>query len=328
MKARSFFQGKEVRDALSYLRLLHNFADDTALDRIVNVPPRRIGTATWSVVKEDAAHRGERLWQALERAIGAADVVGGEPALHEAAEGVPQTAPRLSRAATSALSAFHSLAVRYASIVADDKAVMEMESCADPLRGATNRSFEDGDSESPLVLAGSELLARRARFRRSLWRRAAHADDSGETGGEEDGGRLDMAAGGREDGKLLHVGEGWGAAALDGGDGVGGLDGWTFEDSNATPGAEAFEKGGLARLLMDIMKEVDYEGFTRRKDDGTGRSRWAKVGELASMAAPYRVGELGLFLDQVRPHARGSRDKPSPGRVEGLGWKRPRPCQV
>ena len=45
LQARSFFQRKEIRDALSYLRLLvHD--DALGLERVINVPPRKIGATT------------------------------------------------------------------------------------------------------------------------------------------------------------------------------------------------------------------------------------------------------------------------------------------
>ena len=49
-----FYQRKEIKDALAYLRLTHNPADNLSLTRIINVPPRSIGEktistlATWS----------------------------------------------------------------------------------------------------------------------------------------------------------------------------------------------------------------------------------------------------------------------------------------
>src|SRR5579884_215652 len=41
-----FYERQEIRDALAYLRLVHQPADDLAFERIVNTPRRGIGTAT------------------------------------------------------------------------------------------------------------------------------------------------------------------------------------------------------------------------------------------------------------------------------------------
>jgi DNA helicase-2/ATP-dependent DNA helicase PcrA len=41
-----FYQRREIKDALAYLRLVHNPADNVSLGRIINVPPRAIGEKT------------------------------------------------------------------------------------------------------------------------------------------------------------------------------------------------------------------------------------------------------------------------------------------
>ena len=44
--SRKFYDRKEIRDVLAYLRLLYNPADQVALERIINVPTRKIGAKT------------------------------------------------------------------------------------------------------------------------------------------------------------------------------------------------------------------------------------------------------------------------------------------
>ena len=50
----SFYQRKEIKDAIAYFRLSANSSDDEALERIVNVPKRGIGATTVSRVREAA----------------------------------------------------------------------------------------------------------------------------------------------------------------------------------------------------------------------------------------------------------------------------------
>jgi DNA helicase-2/ATP-dependent DNA helicase PcrA len=44
--AQRFYGRREVKDIISFLRLVHNPADEASLDRIINVPPRGIGDKT------------------------------------------------------------------------------------------------------------------------------------------------------------------------------------------------------------------------------------------------------------------------------------------
>jgi DNA helicase II / ATP-dependent DNA helicase PcrA len=58
---RKFYERREVRDLLAYLRVLVNPADDAAFLRVVNVPPRGVGTKTQAELRADAAKVGQPL---------------------------------------------------------------------------------------------------------------------------------------------------------------------------------------------------------------------------------------------------------------------------
>ncbi len=59
-----FFERAEIKDALGYLRLLHNKNDTAAFERIVNMPTRGIGQKTLNDVRDYARDQGKSLWQA------------------------------------------------------------------------------------------------------------------------------------------------------------------------------------------------------------------------------------------------------------------------
>jgi len=60
-----FYARREVKDLLAYLRLLANPADDEALRRIINTPPRGLGAATLEQIEAYAQQRGVPLWAVL-----------------------------------------------------------------------------------------------------------------------------------------------------------------------------------------------------------------------------------------------------------------------
>ena len=59
-----FFERAEIRDALTYLRLLTNRDDDAAFERAVNTPTRGIGDRTLDEVRRLARANALSLWQA------------------------------------------------------------------------------------------------------------------------------------------------------------------------------------------------------------------------------------------------------------------------
>jgi DNA helicase-2/ATP-dependent DNA helicase PcrA len=64
-----FYERQEIRDALAYLRLVRQPADDLAFERIVNVPRRGIGTATLQLLHQAARALGLPLVEAARHLI-------------------------------------------------------------------------------------------------------------------------------------------------------------------------------------------------------------------------------------------------------------------
>jgi DNA helicase-2/ATP-dependent DNA helicase PcrA len=64
----SFFQRKEIKDILSYLRVIANSDDDVNLLRIINTPRRGIGKTAVTALTELARKNRSSLWDAMERA--------------------------------------------------------------------------------------------------------------------------------------------------------------------------------------------------------------------------------------------------------------------
>ena len=71
-----FFERAEVRDALGYLRLVHNPMDDAAFERVVNVPARGIGERTVAGLREAARAQDLSLWDATRRQLAAGQLTG------------------------------------------------------------------------------------------------------------------------------------------------------------------------------------------------------------------------------------------------------------
>lgn len=71
-----FYQRKEIKDILAYLRVIANPDDSLSLLRIINVPRRGIGEATLARLEAAAASEGESLYRVLERV----DTIPGIPA--------------------------------------------------------------------------------------------------------------------------------------------------------------------------------------------------------------------------------------------------------
>ncbi|HEY3394604.1 MAG TPA: UvrD-helicase domain-containing protein [Lacipirellulaceae bacterium] len=65
----SFFDRKEIRDLISYLKTIDNPHDEPALLRIINFPPRGIGNTAQKRLVEEAISRGAHVWDVLPDAL-------------------------------------------------------------------------------------------------------------------------------------------------------------------------------------------------------------------------------------------------------------------
>jgi DNA helicase-2/ATP-dependent DNA helicase PcrA len=70
-----FFERKEVKDVLAYMKLALNRSDEISLRRIINYPTRGIGETSVERLGQHALAKGWTLWQTIERI----DSLGGIP---------------------------------------------------------------------------------------------------------------------------------------------------------------------------------------------------------------------------------------------------------
>jgi DNA helicase-2/ATP-dependent DNA helicase PcrA len=65
----SFYERAEIKDLISYLKVIHNPADSVSLLRVINTPVRGIGKTTMEVVERVALETGLPLWEAIGQCI-------------------------------------------------------------------------------------------------------------------------------------------------------------------------------------------------------------------------------------------------------------------
>jgi ATP-dependent DNA helicase UvrD/PcrA len=65
----SFYQRREVRDVVAYAQLILNHSDNVSLRRVINCPPRGIGTATLTKIENEAKKKSACLFDTMKSCI-------------------------------------------------------------------------------------------------------------------------------------------------------------------------------------------------------------------------------------------------------------------
>ncbi len=65
----SFYERAEIKDMISYLKVIHNPDDSISLLRVINTPVRGIGKTSMETLERVALETGVSLWDAIEEAI-------------------------------------------------------------------------------------------------------------------------------------------------------------------------------------------------------------------------------------------------------------------
>ena len=178
-----FYERKEIKDALSYLKLILNPHDDIALRRVINVPARGIGKGVMDALEAGRSSSAGRrdlppllaglqptvvansLWSKLVTAV-------DERRLHAAASGVARGVPRSARrrwptwparigvdrcsARCSTSPATSATCARTRSEESEGRIenLMELVSAAQRIRGARSRALAGRLRRSPVAAVG------------------------------------------------------------------------------------------------------------------------------------------------------------------------------
>ena len=74
MGSQSFFDKREIRDIMAYMKVLENPKDETSLLRIINVPARGIGDTSVEKILARAVRSGTSLWDAIPSSLAANEI--------------------------------------------------------------------------------------------------------------------------------------------------------------------------------------------------------------------------------------------------------------
>ena len=151
-----FFERAEIKNAMAYLRLIHQRHNDAALERIINLPARGIGEKTVEALRQMAREAGLSMWAALHQAVGTKVVSGrAASALNAFVELIDTLALKVEQ---MSLPQMTQLVIEQSGLLAyhreekGEKAQARVENLEELVSAARAfENYEDEDAQSPLA---------------------------------------------------------------------------------------------------------------------------------------------------------------------------------
>ena len=166
--SQSFFDRKEIRDLIAYLKWIEQPADEVSLLRVINTPPRGLGSKTVKTLVGRAVERGVPVWEVMQDASAITDLPPvarkGISQLTEVAANVRQRAENESL--TDAMRTLLDQTAYGDEIARNYEKTEEREARMDSIEEMVNAigAYQDGASKpditgflSEIALAGREM---------------------------------------------------------------------------------------------------------------------------------------------------------------------------
>jgi DNA helicase-2/ATP-dependent DNA helicase PcrA len=154
--SQSFFDRKEVRDLLAFLRWIDQPDDEMALLRIINIPPRGMGASSIDKLVQHAVDASQSVWRVMNN---------------------PAIAAQLPLAAQRGVASLVAIQNKYSQLFAGNPAVDAIDENA-PANPPDNFEQIDAPKLSETMTGVFEQLIRDIRYREELQRLYQDADES------------------------------------------------------------------------------------------------------------------------------------------------------
>ncbi|MFK7863437.1 MAG: DNA helicase II [Pseudohongiellaceae bacterium] len=156
-----FYERLEIKNALSYLRLLVNRDDDTAMERIINVPTRGIGGRTIDLIRDLARRENISLWQACVDSVNNKLLSGRASnavlAFLELIDGMAKECESLQLHEKAEHIVVNSGLIQHHEKEGGEKARGRIENLEELVNAASN--FDEVDSEEEVDITSNSMLA-------------------------------------------------------------------------------------------------------------------------------------------------------------------------